>query len=69
MKLSNDVEKYKILTNIEYSGVKKQVTKNFLIIFLSSFFVLSQAKFLKSIAYQLKQLLSYLMHRMTSLSL
>jgi len=53
---------------IEYAGAEKQTAKKVdFVIFLSSFFffLLSHTKLLTSIAYKLKQLLSYFTHRMT----
>jgi len=57
----------KILTNLpfEYVGTEKQTTKKVGFCHLSFFFFLIQNSWL---AYELKQLLSYFMHRTTSLS-
>jgi len=51
----------------EYAETEKQAAEklDFVIFFT---FLLSQAKLLTSIAYKLKQLLSYVTHRMTLLS-
>jgi len=52
---------------VEYTGAEKQTAEKGQI--SSSFFLLlSHTKLLTSIAYKLKQLLSYFTHRMTSLS-
>jgi len=47
----------------EYAGAEKDITKK-----VGFRHLLSNTEPLTSIAYQLKQLLSYFMHRMTSLS-
>ena len=52
----------------EYAGAEKQTAEKVGFRHLLSFFLLSHTKLLTSIAYKLKQILSYFTHRTTSLS-
>jgi len=56
------VHKYTRERTFEYAGAEKQTAEKVII------FLLSHTKLLTSIAYKLKQLLSYFTHRTTSLS-